>query len=446
MAAFGLILLIACANVANLLLARGTSRSQEIAVRASLGASRARVVRQLVTESLLISLAGGLLGSAVAVWSFQTLVALAIPALLPPWFPLAFTVDVSPDLQVLSFAVALTVGTGILFGLAPALHVSKPNLHVVMKLDSGAGSRHGGRLRGALVGVQVTLCMVLMIAAGLVLRGLYATYTIDPGFEVPNVATSRSSLRSTGQPRGLRCEQTTSDGRPGNAARRRSGRVYRSGTVGRRHGARLIRLPNESERQSRGGEVITVSQDYFSVLEVPIVRGRVYPGDQKPGIQASAIVSATTAHNLWPAPTRSAGRCCGKDLSAGSRHAARRRRRSGCARHGSRTNRSLFCVCARRGERGAGQRPHRHCDDGVWHPNCCESSRPDAARHRAPVGGDARVVSRYFRDGREPLWGIGHAGAGAGGDRHLWRRVLCGQGAPWRDWRSHGETAQSVSA
>ena len=98
--------------------------------------------------------------------------------------------DVSPDLQVLSFAVALTVGTGILFGLAPALHVSKPNLHVVMKPDSaGAGrSRHGGRLRGALVGVQVTLCMVLMIAAGLVLRGLYATYTIDPGFEYRNVA------------------------------------------------------------------------------------------------------------------------------------------------------------------------------------------------------------------------------------------------------------------
>ena len=190
MAAFGFILLIACANVANLLLARGTSRSQEIGIRVSLGASRARVVRQLVTESLLISLAGGLLGSVVALWSFQALVALAVPALLPPWFPLALTVDVRPDLQVLSFAVALTVGTGILFGLAPALHVSKPDLHAVMKQDSaGAGrSRRGGRLRGTLVGVQVALCMVLMIAAGLLLRGLYATYTIDPGFEYRSVA------------------------------------------------------------------------------------------------------------------------------------------------------------------------------------------------------------------------------------------------------------------
>ena len=133
MAAFGFILVIACANVANLLLARGTSRGQEIGIRVSLGASRARVVRQLVTESLLISLAGGLLGSVVAVWSFQMLAELAVPALLPPWFPLALTVDVSPDLRVLSFALVVTVATGILFGLVPALRISKPDLHAVMK-------------------------------------------------------------------------------------------------------------------------------------------------------------------------------------------------------------------------------------------------------------------------------------------------------------------------
>jgi predicted permease len=188
MAAFGLVLLIACANVANLLLARGTSRSQEIAIRVSLGASRGRVVRQLITESLLLSLAGGLLGSVTALWSFQVLAALAMPALLPPWLPLALTVNVRPDVQVLAFALGLTFATGILFGVAPALHAAKADLHAVMKQDSAAGGGRGGRLRGTLVGVQVALCMVLMIAAGLVLRGLYVTYTIDPGFDYRHVA------------------------------------------------------------------------------------------------------------------------------------------------------------------------------------------------------------------------------------------------------------------
>jgi predicted permease len=306
MAAFGFILLIACANVANLLLARGTSRSQEIGIRVSLGASRARVVRQLVTESLLISLAGGLIGSAVAVWSFQALVALAVPALLPPWLPLAFTVDVSPDLRVLSFAVALTVATGILFGLAPALHVSQPDLHAVMKQDSaGAGSsRRGGRLRATLVGVQVALCMVLMIAAGLVLRGLQATYTIDPGFEYRNVAYV--SLESVFD--GYSLEESESGRRrlmvelealPGIEAVASTDQE----PLGDDMAPALFRLQGESDRQSRPGEVITVSQDYFSVLELPIVRGRAFTEDEarnqapKP---RPAILSATTARNLWP--------------------------------------------------------------------------------------------------------------------------------------------------
>jgi putative ABC transport system permease protein len=306
MAASGLILLIACANVANLLLARGTSRSQEIGIRVSLGASRARVVRQLVTESLLISLAGGLAGSAVAVWSFQALVALAVPALLPPWFPLSVTVDVSPDVQVLAFAVALAVGTGILFGLGPALHISKPDLHASMKPDSaGAGSsRRGGRLRGALVGVQVALCMVLMIAAGLLLRGLHATYTIDPGFEYRDVAfVSLESVfdgygpdDSEARRRRLMADLEALPGVVAVAS-------VDQEPLGDDSAPALFRLPGEHERQSRVGEAITVSQDYFSVLDVPIVRGRAFTEDevmtQAPGARP-AILSATTARSLWP--------------------------------------------------------------------------------------------------------------------------------------------------
>ncbi len=316
MTAFGFILLIACANVANLLLARGTSRSQEIGIRASLGASRARVVRQLVTESLLISLVGGLFGSAVAVWSFQALVALAVPALLPPWFPLALTVDLRPDLQVLLFAVALAVGTGILFGLAPALQVSKPDLHAVMKQNSAGAGRGGGRLRAALVGVQVALCMVLMIAAGLVLRGLYAAYTVDPGFAYRNVAyvSLESAFDGYSPEQGetrRRLLMDSLEAMPGVDAVASTDQE----PLGDDEAPILLRLPGETERQSRIGEVVTVSPDYFSVLELPIARGRAFTEEEarnrtpgpavasqsaKAGGPRAAIVSLTTARNLWP--------------------------------------------------------------------------------------------------------------------------------------------------
>ncbi len=318
MAAFGLILLIACANVANLSLARGTSRRREIWVRASLGASRGRVIRQLVTESLLISLAGGLLGSVMAAWSFQALVALAVPALLPPWFPLALAVDVSPDVHVLLFAFVLILATGIFFGLVPAFHVANTDLHVAMKQDSAAaaGGRHTRRLRGTLVGVQVALCMVLTIAAGLLLRGLQATYTIDPGFEYRDVALI--SLESAFD--GYSEEESETKRRrliadlgalPGVGAIASADHK----PLGDDMAPTAIRLSGEDERQSRFGEVTAVTHDYFSVLGLPILRGRAFTeeevrdrrpgtasvqGDARAGLPRPAIVSETTASNLWP--------------------------------------------------------------------------------------------------------------------------------------------------
>jgi predicted permease len=307
MAAFGVILLIACANVANLLLARGASRTQEIGIRVSLGASRARVVRQLVTESLLLALAGGVLGSVVALWSCQALVARAMPALLPPWLPLALAIDVRPDAQVLLFALALTFATGIVFGLVPALHVSKPDLHGILKQEStgaGGGSR-GSRMRGMLVGVQVALCMVLMIAAGLLLRGLYATYTIDPGFAYRDVtlislesAFDGYSAEESDKKRARLVAQlqalpgvdviASSDHKP----------------LGDDMSPIQIRLPGEHERDARIGEVIGVSRDYFAVLELPIIRGRGFTDDEARTAVVRrprpAILSETTARNLWP--------------------------------------------------------------------------------------------------------------------------------------------------
>jgi predicted permease len=306
MAAFGFILLIACANVANLMLARGTSRSREIQIRFSLGASRARVVRQLLTESLLISLAGGLFGSVVAWWSFQALIALAVPALVPPDLPMVPTLNLSPDSRVLLFATALTVATGAVFGLAPALHSSKPDLHGAMKQDSvSAGhSRRGVRLRATLVGLQVALCMVLTIAAGLLLRGLYVTYTIDPGFEYRNVAyVSLESAHEGYSPEQAAVrQQRLIEGvtaLPGIAAAAYTDQE----PLGDDFAPIAIRLPGEGESQARRGEMTAVTPNYFSVLELPIVRGRNFTDaearNQGTGTRP-AIVSETTARNLWP--------------------------------------------------------------------------------------------------------------------------------------------------
>ena len=303
MAAFGLVLLIACANVANLLLARGTARSQEIGIRFALGASRARVVRQLLTESLLISIAGGLLGTVLALWSFQTLVALALPAALPPEIP-AFTwdLDFSPDVRVLSFALMLTMGTSLLFGLLPALHVSKPDLNGVIKQEAAGsgGSRRGGRLRGTLVGVQVALSMVLMISTGLLLRGLYATYTIDPGFAYRDVA-----FLSFGTDFG---PETVVNQRlmdqvaalPGVEAVAFAAQT----PLGESMMGGAIRLPGESKPQARFAEFDQVTPGYFRLLDIAILRGRNFTDAESANARRESsthpvIVSETAARSFW---------------------------------------------------------------------------------------------------------------------------------------------------
>jgi predicted permease len=306
MAAFGLVLLIACANLANLLLARGTSRSHEIGIRGSLGATRARLVRQLLTESVVLALAGGMLGTAVAVASLQPLVALALPAVLPPWFPLTLTVDVSPDLRVVAFAAALTIGTGVLFGLAPAIYVSRPDPHAVIKQDSAAGgrSRRGQRLLGTLVGVQVALCMVLVIAAALVLRGLHAAYTIDPGFAYRNVAyVSLESVFDGDSPEEAEATRRRLLTEVGALPVVESIASTDQEPLGDDIGPALFRLPGETVAQSRVGEVIAASGNYFSVLELPIVRGRAFTENEARNDTRGprpAIVTVTTASNLWP--------------------------------------------------------------------------------------------------------------------------------------------------
>ena len=185
--AVGLVLLIMCANVANLCLARSAAREREFAVRAALGASRARVVRQLLTESLLLSLAGGALGVLLAFWSMRLLLA-AIPGNVPR------SENIGVNAQVLWFTFGVSLAVGILFGLAPALESYKPDVQASLK-ESGrgaAGARH--RAQSTLLVVQTALALVLLVGAGLLLRTIRHLWETNPGFDTQNLITFKIGL------------------------------------------------------------------------------------------------------------------------------------------------------------------------------------------------------------------------------------------------------------
>ena len=301
MTPFAFVLLIACANVANLLLARATARNREMAIRLSLGASRARVIRQLLTESVLISVAGGVLGSVLAVWAFQTLAAVVIPTLLPPGsWPLF--IDPSPDFRVIAVMSAVTLGAGVLFGLAPAFQVSKPDLHAVIKRDAhGTSGRRGGRLQGVLVGVQVAMTMVLMVGVGLLLRGLAATQTVDLGFDPRNIVVATYDMRGGGydDAEAAVFQRRLLDevrGSPGiDAAAQVITEPLNSDTEGSG-----IRLPTQDRSQTRGVAMNGVTADYFDVVGIPIVSGRGFEDADMTNGSVATIVTEATARNLWP--------------------------------------------------------------------------------------------------------------------------------------------------
>jgi putative ABC transport system permease protein len=183
MAAVGMVLLIGCANLANLMMARAASREREVAVRASLGASRWRLIRQFLTESVLVSVCGGILGIVVG-YAVMELLRFALPP-----YTLPREVNVTIDSRVLLFAMAISVLTGILFGLAPAIQAARPQLAASMK-EGGRGSTIGGvrrRIRSALVVVEVAMAFVLLTGAGLLLRSFQAMMKVETGFDTNNV-------------------------------------------------------------------------------------------------------------------------------------------------------------------------------------------------------------------------------------------------------------------
>jgi predicted permease len=194
MAITGIVLLIACANLANLLLARATGRQKEIAVRLAVGASRGRIVRQLLIETLCLSGMGGLAGLAFAFWADKALMAIYLPADSG-----GLSISTAPDTRILLFTLAVTIATGLIFGLVPALETTKPDIGRTLKDQAGAlaGTGHG-RLRKTLVVAQVALSLLLLIGAGLFLRTLNNLASLSPGFPVQRLLGFNLDLSLSG--------------------------------------------------------------------------------------------------------------------------------------------------------------------------------------------------------------------------------------------------------
>jgi len=197
MAASGTVLLIACANIANLLLARSSGREKEMAVRASLGTGQWRMIRQLLTESLLLSALGCAAGLA-----FGDLGVMAIRGLHAGILPSVGKVEL--DSTVLWFTLAVALFTGLLFGLAPAIHISRPRLHDAMKEAGrdGSGGRRGQRIRNALVISEIAFSLLLVTGASLTIRSFYGLLRVDPGFRTDHILTMRVNLPSATYPSG----------------------------------------------------------------------------------------------------------------------------------------------------------------------------------------------------------------------------------------------------
>jgi predicted permease len=273
----GAVLLIACANVANLLLARATARRREVAVRLAIGASRWRLVRQFLAESVLLAVAGGALGVFVA-W----LTVIGLRAAPPPPGALPVAVDFVIDWRVLAFTLVLAIGTGLLFGLAPALRASRPVLTPSLKDESFVADERSRRfgLRRLLVVSEVAIALALLLAAGLFIRSLRASEAVDAGFDrdrLVNVPLSVNLLRYT-RAQGRAFYQAAIDraqALPGveHAA------VARISVVSGLRSLRSLHLEGRQESNAGGGDAVNVnvvSPGYFATLGIPQTRGRAF--------------------------------------------------------------------------------------------------------------------------------------------------------------------------
>jgi len=299
LAVVGFVLLIACANIANLLLARASSLSKEIALRIALGASRLRIIRQLLTESTLLALAGGALGLVLAYQGIQMLVALN-PADIPR------VKEINLDFNVLGWTILLSVLTGVLSGLAPALQVSRPNLNETLQ-EGGRGSDPGSTrhlIRKVLVVLEVAISLVLLTGAGLLIKSFINLQRVDPGFNSDNVLTMRVSLPSYKYTEPEKIKGFTTEllqrlkHLPGVEFAAVSTALPLS-TLEAASSFQVEGQPPPADGSMPIASFRTVSPDYFHVLHIPLLKGRGFSESDTKDVSNVALINRTMERSVF---------------------------------------------------------------------------------------------------------------------------------------------------
>jgi putative ABC transport system permease protein len=302
--AVGLVLLIACANVANLLLVRSSVRKRELATRAALGAGRVQIIRQLLTESLALSLTGGLLGLVLGFFGVRLLLLAVSPGGLPRIGEDGSAVTLDP--AVLLFTLGVSVLTGILFGLAPAIGASSPNLAATLN-ESGSRSGIGfrsGKLRSILVVTEMALALILVIGAALLIRTFMKLEAVDPGFDTHNVLTMTMSISGDRFQKASGVAQLVRDGTerlksiPGVVDAAATCCLPLQGGFGVPFD--IVGRPKGDAPSTGGAGYSDISWSYFNALKIPLLRGRNFTEQDNGAAPGVVIINETMAKKYWP--------------------------------------------------------------------------------------------------------------------------------------------------
>lgn len=297
--AVAIVLLIACANVAHLQLARGTERVDEFAVRAALGGERSRLIRQLLTESLVLALLGTVAGLAVAYWGVDV-----VKVLSPGDIPRMDAVSV--DVRILVFAVGIAVFTAVIFGLAPALQFSSPRLLEALKEGRIGAGKSRARVRGGLIMAETALALTLLIGAGLLIRSFMAILAVDPGFRTENVIAAQVFYYEDGHTAQDRIEffRETVERIETLPAVRTAGAVsaapFLAANIDIRQSFVVTAEPTPRAGEEPQGYISVTTPRYFETMGIPLLRGRVFTDFDRSDAPGVAVINETLRRRYWP--------------------------------------------------------------------------------------------------------------------------------------------------